>query len=572
MKGLLGLRGVGNIGLLVALLLLPIPSSAAERVLDFHSEIRIARDGALTVTEMITVQAEGRQIRRGILRDFPTGYRDRLGNRVRVPFEVLEVTRNGQPEPYALERLRNGVRVRIGSPDVLLRFGPHEYRIVYRTARQIGFFDGHDELYWNVNGTGWTFAFDRISAEVRFDQRVPADELKVEAYTGPQGSRARNYQAFVRHGSAAFRATAPLGPHEGLTIVVGFPKGIVAPPSRAQRFDAWVESNPGVIAAFAGLFVLGLYLLYIWRQVGRDPKAGPRFPRYAPPAGLGPGAVRWLDRMGYDARGFAAALLGLGAAGYLKIREEGGRYELRTTGKVPDGSQLEQQILRGLFSHGQKQVFFDREPSATLLAARQGFGDALKAHFGARLFSRNWGWQALGWLIAGGTLGAMHLLESSYVLMAGVALVMLGVLAAFYRLLPAYSIEGRKLQDGVEGLRLYLGVAEKDDLARMKAPPPTAEEFARFLPYAVALDVEKTWAERFAAVLGSAALAAAVQDYYSSSSGFDSAGGFGSSLAGMDSTVAAAATAPGSSSGFSGGGGGGGSSGGGGGGGGGSGW
>ncbi|HEX6319583.1 MAG TPA: DUF2207 domain-containing protein [Burkholderiales bacterium] len=548
------------------LFLFSFQACAAERVLDFHSEIRIARDGRLTVTEVISVQAEGRQVRRGILRDFPTDYRDRLGNRVRVPFEVLSVARNGEPEPYALERLSNGMRIRIGSPDVLLPFGPHEYRIAYRTARQIGFFDRHDELYWNVNGNGWTFAFDRMSAEVRFADPVPADELKVEAYTGPQGSRARNYQAFVRHGAVAFRTTQALAPREGMTIVVAFPKGVVAPPSGAERFDAWLETNPAVIAALAGLLVLSVYLTLVWRRVGRDPKAGPRFPRYEPPAGLGPGAVRWLDRMGYDHRGFAAALLGLAASGYLKIREQGGRYELARTGKAPDGRELEQQILRGLFSHGQKQVFFDREPSATLRTAREGFGDALKAHFGARLFSRNWGAQAAGWILAALTVWVMFLLDGAPMLMAGAIGVMVIMLAAFYRLLPAYSVEGRKLQDTVEGLRQYLGVAEKDDLARMQAPPQTPEEFARFLPYAMALEVEKTWAERFAGILGAAAVAAAVQDYYETSSG--SFEGFASSFSGMDSTVAASATAPGSASGGSGGG----SSGGGGGGGGGSGW
>jgi uncharacterized membrane protein len=142
------------------------------------------------------------------------------------------------------------------------------------------------------------------------------------------------------------------------------------------------------------------------------------------------------------------------------------------------------------------------------------------------------------------------------------------MLAVFYRLLPAYSIEGRKLQDAVEGLRQYLGVAERDDLARMKAPPETPEQFARFLPYAFALDVEKAWAGRFATVLGSAAVAAAVHDYYDFSSGADGLSGLGDSVSGMAGAVAASSTAPGSDSGSSGGG----SSGGGGGGGGGSGW
>jgi uncharacterized membrane protein len=168
----------------------------------------------------------------------------------------------------------------------------------------------------------------------------------------------------------------------------------------------------------------------------------------------------------------------------------------------------------------------------------------------------------------------MLVLEAPPPATAAAVAAMLLMLFLFKRWLPAYSVTGRKLQDHIEGLRQYLSVAEAEDLARLKAPPQTAQEFAKFLPYAVALDVEKTWADRFAATLGAAAVTAAVADWYWSDSGHD--GGFGSGIgslsSGLADTVSAASTAPGSSSGSSSGGGGGGSSGGGGGGGGGSGW
>ena len=100
--------------------------------------------------------------------------------------------------------------------------------------------------------------------------------------------------------------------------------------------------------------------------------------------------------------------------------------------------------------------------------------------------------------------------------------------------------------------------------------------FERYLPYAVALNVENRWAERFAGVLAAAAAAgAATATWYSGDRLSDNdwssfAGRVGDSLA---STVASASTAPGSSGGGgSSGSSGGGSSGGGGGGGGGSGW
>ncbi len=136
------------------LLLAALPCAAQERITDFHSDIRIERSGALAVVERFTVQVEGKQVKRAIVRDFLTDYRDSLGNKVNVPFKVERVTRNGAAEPFVLERLANGMRVRVGLAQAPLPHGPHTYEIAYRTARQLGFFEEHDELYWNVNGNG----------------------------------------------------------------------------------------------------------------------------------------------------------------------------------------------------------------------------------------------------------------------------------------------------------------------------------------------------------------------------------------------------------------------------------
>src|SRR5262245_59652668 len=94
------------------LLIADLSVSAAERVIEFHSDIRIANDGQLNVTERILVEVEGRSIRRGIVRDLPTVYRDGAGRHA-VPFSIRRVTRDGLPENFQLERLSNGLRIRI---------------------------------------------------------------------------------------------------------------------------------------------------------------------------------------------------------------------------------------------------------------------------------------------------------------------------------------------------------------------------------------------------------------------------------------------------------------------------
>ena len=97
------------------------PAQAVERILRFVSDVTVERNGDLAVTETIRVQAEGNQIRRGILRDFPTTYARPDGGRVVVGFEVQSVTRDGADETWTTEGMANGVRVRIGRPEELVQ-------------------------------------------------------------------------------------------------------------------------------------------------------------------------------------------------------------------------------------------------------------------------------------------------------------------------------------------------------------------------------------------------------------------------------------------------------------------
>src|SRR5690606_25521415 len=97
----------------------------------------------------------------------PLRYEDANGRTREVGLDVQSVTRDGNSEPYAIERSSGVLRIRIGNANVFLPHGVHTYRIAYETTRQIRYFEDHDELYWNVTGNGWDFPILRASAEVR---------------------------------------------------------------------------------------------------------------------------------------------------------------------------------------------------------------------------------------------------------------------------------------------------------------------------------------------------------------------------------------------------------------------
>lgn len=123
--------------------------------------------------------------------------------------------------------------------------------------------------------------------------------------------------------------------------------------------------------------------------------------------------------------------------------------------------------------------------------------------------------------------------------------------------------------DKIRGFRMYLDVAEREDLNRVKGPPLSPQLFESYLPAALALGVEQAWAERFADVFRMQAPNYQPGWYAGPGWNVHNLGSFSSNLSSsFSSAISSSATAPGSSSA----GGGGGSSGGGGGGGGGGGW
>jgi hypothetical protein len=155
---------------------------------------------------------------------------------------------------------------------------------------------------------------------------------------------------------------------------------------------------------------------------------------------------------------------------------------------------------------------------------------------------------------------------SPIVLAAGAGLVVTNF--AFFALLPAATPVGRRIMDGIEGLILYMTVAEEKRLNMANMPPVTPTRYETLLPYAVALGVEEPWTEALDGWLKSAAAAGVEYSpgWYTGRWDRSDHRSFASSLGSMSGSFQSSVPAPkSSSSGRSGGSGGGGGGGGGGG-------
>lgn len=333
----------------------------SERIISFDSNIHIYRNAAMSVVETITVYSAGKEIKRGIYRDFPTKYKDRYGNSVVVDFRVNEVLRDGKPEEYRLEGLRNGVRVYIGRKDVFLNPGRYTYTIRYSTNRQLGFFKAYDEIYWNVTGNGWSFPIDRASATVRLPDVSVGEILEIDGYTGFKGDKGKDFFSSTRSpGTVLFQTTRTFKPGEGLTVVVSWPKGYVTEPSIATKTQSFIRDNLGTFTSLFGLVVLFVYYFTAWFRHGKDPSKGTIIPLYEPPDKFSPAAMRFITNMGFDDKVFAAAIINMAVKGYITIHEENNGYTLLKRGEGNSLLSREEQVAASrLFGSSAKMVKVD---------------------------------------------------------------------------------------------------------------------------------------------------------------------------------------------------------------------
>ncbi|RPE08642.1 DUF2207 domain-containing protein [Chitinophaga lutea] len=537
----------------------------SEGILQFHADIVIYPSGMLHVREKIKVYAAGASIRKGIFRTIPVYRKDVYGRNVHTGIHVGGVLKNGQPEPYSELEEHGELTVRIGDADVLLQEGIYEYDITYETGGQIGFFDGYDELYWNVTGSNWSFPIEKASAAIT----VPygAQVLQTACYTGPDGSTATDCRTSRdSSGTQVFHTNNRLESGSGFTIAVGFSPGLITrppPPTAMEKLiSRLMRYREYWLAVLGGLIMFG-YSFFTWRKHGKDPEQPIPVPAFEPPDGLSPGSIRYLHTRSADNTGFTATIVNMAIKKAIHIKKDDAEYVLEKTGEQPPNLLPEEKAIYARLFSGRNKIRVDDAYHGTFSKAQSAFKDSMTAqHDLKKYFLSNSRQIAIGGLIAGailiGYLMAVNIGQFFFLLfllpflgvggsllvtgirnlkqgctgviltlvggaftlaplgvlflvmddVPGVALIfVLALLAAYFwyiYLIKAPTPLGAEKASKIEGFMMYLKTAEEHRLNMLTPPEHTPALFERLLPYAIALGLENEWGSKFENVLAQA--------------------------------------------------------------------
>jgi uncharacterized membrane protein len=505
------LRGI--VVLLLLAIFAAVPANARTLVFKhFDAQIQVRADGTIDVTEVMEAQFTGAW--HGIYRSIPVEYTDDAGLNCTLLLDEISATdRDGQKLKLEQDREGRYIKFKIYVPEA--EDATRTILLHYRVLDAVRFFRDYDELYWNVTGNEWQDPIELVTAHIEFPAGITG--LHAIAYTGVTGSRTEDARVEISDNVVDIRSTRRLGYRQGLTAVAGFDKGFVQAPSRSMQLMRFLKSNSPLLIPLIAFFVM----LWLWWTRGRDPQRQAISVQYEPPDKLTPGECGTLVDNEAAMRDITATLVDLAVKGYLTIEQKEESHLLGLTHskdyilhmKKPPGEWAaarshEQEMLAALFDEGASPVValsdLQNHFYTCLPAIRDRIFSALmqdgyylhrpdtvrQGYFGAGL--------VIGGLLVFGGVGYFQnvtgIAAGSWIL-AGIASGL--VICIFGWFMSARTIAGARALEKVLGFEQFLGRVEKDQIERLEKTP---ELFEKYLPYAMALKVEKKWVQAFSGI------------------------------------------------------------------------
>lgn len=484
-----------------------------------HTDYRLTRTadhGAdLAVTETFVADFPAGATNHGILRAIPTTADGRsLHVRVRSVTDAA-----GKTVPWQLDGddARAGFTVlRIGDPHAYVS-GRQSYVIRY-TMRDVihEARDGAQQFLFDVNGTGWAQPFGTVTATLHVPAAL-AGALSGDSacYQGAQGSTARC--TITRTGGGFDVSASGIGPHESVTMSVGFTPGTFAVPVSVARVLVWV-----LLAIALALLVVALVVRL--RRLGNPRGTGIIVPQYQAFPGIG--VMEAAELLDERDRAFPALVTQLVVSRAATMtRDDKGT--AKTKDDVYSLRLLDATVLDDEDADAAHTLFDSVKPETTVTLDRTDpqIGDRIgKLLRDARDAVRNQGLIArvrtplsvalliIGFLTALAAVVMLAVLSAealstwlhNVALLVGLALAV-GAIALLWprerrtaQAVPAY--------EHLLGIRDYLRLAEADRIRILQSPSgaetrtaPTGEQvvrlYERLLPYAILFGIEREWRE-----------------------------------------------------------------------------
>lgn len=385
----------------------------------------------------------------------------------------------------------------------------HTFTLRYTVRGAMRLYPNGDQWWWKFVEKDRAYPIESARVLVHLPAQFSPDQMRATTYTNGSDTGGGR----ILNGATIEYLGGPFPPQTEWEIRAQFPHFVQAEPEEWQKSDdraAQTTAQNNLYAAIVGVIVLvggPLLLLVLWYVLGRDKPTtvGSEFLN-APPDDTPPGVVGTLLDERADLQDIVATVADLAQRGYLSLREGDafGTPEYERTAQsdaslAPFEKATLDALLRGMKMRRLDDVrgsFYyhlnDLQNALYDEVVRRGFFPA------SPLATRDLYFKIAKWgAVLVPTVGLCAYFFTFTV--APLALFPLLALELFFigllglsRVMPQRTAAGATAFARWSAFKRYLAQVEKyTELNKAQ------DQFARYLPYAIAFGLEKTWIEKF---------------------------------------------------------------------------
>ncbi len=497
----------------VFLFIFSAQQSFAESIERYYVDMTLNTDSSVDIVETIDYDFGVNQ-RHGIFRFIPVNFdvegQEKMNGlkQRKLEFRNLAVTRDGISETYTKDsKDSNGnYYVKIGNPNKTIT-GTHTYKVHYTVDGSLRYFDDFDEVYWNAIGLDWEIPIKNIKVTLRgSDQSISF--LNSACYVGSVGSN-QSCNNTIRQGRSIQYFQQSLNPREGLTIAASInPKGVV---EKNEIFGFSTKAFvSGGIALLITIILGAIYSVY--KYLNKYKTYDPVYPRYEPPQDFSPVGIGYLVDKQFDGRDITAGIISLAQRGYIHIEQIkngffGGKdyvFTLAKTRGVEKENPFDHELLNLIFNDSKTEVKLSSLSKKNVLKSKEELRKYLNSSFVRKGFVENFfkkdnnnTIKSIA-VIIGIAIFILYKFFAASSPFFMIFLFVVSFLAPFLIVLSKrYTKKGWEAKYAIEGFKDFLSMTEKDRYEFFNNPVDNPQEFMKYLPYAIALGIEKKWAKQF---------------------------------------------------------------------------
>lgn len=333
---------IGFLALFLGLFLVPMTEAKAyDYTIDaYHVDMKVTKQNTYQITEVIKVNFN--YARHGIYRDIPV--RNEVvredGSKNVIMAKIPNISCS---DPYEVSREGDNCRLQIGDEDETI-IGEKTYTISYDYVMGNDVLKDHDELYFNIIGTGWTSPISNVTFSIQMPDSF--DEENLGMSYGAYGSTTLDGLWYDVDGNlitGELDSSITLRPGQGLTVRLLLEEG----------YFEKTETVPTTAYIGMGIAILGAILAFLfWWLFGRDDPVV-EVVEFYPPDGLNSVELAFAYKGSLSSTDVVSLLVYLAQKGYLRIEETGKKkFKIEKIREYDGFNEAEATFFNGLFKKG----------------------------------------------------------------------------------------------------------------------------------------------------------------------------------------------------------------------------